>query len=107
VILGACVFSGLSMVLACLMRSRERFMGIGQVITMPLFFASNALYPLQLMPPWLRAVALANPMSFIVEALRTLLLGLPGRVDLNLGLLFFFALALMMLAARLFQRLVA
>jgi ABC-2 type transport system permease protein len=107
IILGAWVFSGLSMVLACLMRSRERFMGIGQVVTMPLFFASNALYPLQLMPPWLRAVALANPMSFIVEALRALLLGLPGRVDLDLGLLFFFALALMMLAARLFQRLVA
>ena len=25
-------------------------MGIGQVLTMPLFFASNAIYPLELMP---------------------------------------------------------
>jgi ABC-2 type transport system permease protein len=29
-------------------------MGIGQAITMPLFFASNDLYPVQLMPVWLQ-----------------------------------------------------
>ncbi|MGZ5764908.1 MAG: hypothetical protein ACXWHZ_16545 [Usitatibacter sp.] len=32
------------------MKTRERFMGIGQVLTMPLFFASNAIYPLDMMP---------------------------------------------------------
>jgi ABC-2 type transport system permease protein len=31
-------------------------MGIGQAITMPLFFASNAIYPISLMPRWLKAV---------------------------------------------------
>jgi hypothetical protein len=31
-------------------KTRERFMGIGQVLTMPIFFASNAIYPLSLMP---------------------------------------------------------
>ena len=31
-------------------------MGIGQLLTMPLFFASNAIYPLAMMPPWLHAV---------------------------------------------------
>jgi ABC-type multidrug transport system permease subunit len=31
-------------------------MGIGQVLTMPLFFASNAIYPLDIMPAWLRAI---------------------------------------------------
>jgi ABC-2 type transport system permease protein len=34
-------------------------MGIGQVLTMPLFFASNAIYPLALMPPWLRDESLS------------------------------------------------
>lgn len=106
VTVGACIFSSLSMVLACWMRTRERFMGIGQVITMPLFFASNALYPLELMPGWLRAVALANPMSYIVEALRALLLGLPGRIERDLGLLFLFAVSLTVLGARQLQRLV-
>ena len=43
-------FSTLSMMLAGIVLSRERLMGIGQTITMPLFFASNALYPVAIMP---------------------------------------------------------
>ena len=39
-------FACLSMILASLVRTRERFMGIGQLVMMPLFFASSALYPL-------------------------------------------------------------
>lgn len=45
-------------------------MGIGQVITMPLFFASNAIYPIQIMPHWLQIVARINPLSYVVELLR-------------------------------------
>jgi ABC-2 type transport system permease protein len=59
---------------ACVVKSRERFMGIGQVMTMPLFFASNAIYPLSLMPSWLRVVARVNPLSYQVDALRTLMI---------------------------------
>ena len=46
VILGAAFFSTLSLIIACIVKTRERFMGIGQVLTMPLFFASNAIYPI-------------------------------------------------------------
>jgi ABC-2 type transport system permease protein len=102
---GACVFSGLSLLLACWMRTRERFMGIGQVITMPLFFASNALYPLELMPPWLRTVALVNPMSYIVESLRAFLLGLPANVGRDLTFLVAFALLLTVLGGTQLHRL--
>jgi ABC-2 type transport system permease protein len=45
VMLGSSFFASLSMTIAGLVRSRDRLMGIGQAITMPLFFASNALYP--------------------------------------------------------------
>ncbi len=38
--------------------------------TMPLFLASNAIHPLTLMPRWLRGVALFNPLSYVVDALR-------------------------------------
>jgi ABC-2 type transport system permease protein len=50
-------------------------MGIGQAITMPLFFSSSALYPVAVMPGWLRAVSLVNPLTYEVEALRALLIG--------------------------------
>ena len=50
-------------------------MGIGQAITMPLFFSSSALYPVAVMPGWLRAISLVNPLTYEVEALRALLIG--------------------------------
>ena len=83
VVLGSVFFSTLSMTIAGLARTRERLMGIGQAITMPLFFASNALYPVALMPSWLRAVAAVNPLSYEVNALRQLLLGLPGNLVID------------------------
>ncbi|HTO95504.1 MAG TPA: ABC transporter permease [Myxococcales bacterium] len=71
--LGAAAFATFSLVIACIVKTRERFMGIGQVLTMPLFFASNAIYPLEMMPGWLQAVARANPLTYLVDALRALM----------------------------------
>lgn len=75
VILGAALFSTFSLIIACLVKTRERFMGIGQLMTMPLFFASNAIYPLSIMPDWLRPIAQLNPLSYQVDLLRSLMLG--------------------------------
>jgi ABC-2 type transport system permease protein len=55
-------------------------MGIGQMITMPLFFASNALYPIAIMPAWLRVLSKVNPLSYEVDALRGLLIGSPAHL---------------------------
>jgi ABC-2 type transport system permease protein len=77
VMLGAAFFACLSMTLAGLVRSRDRLMGIGQAITMPLFFASNALYPVNVMPAWLHVLSRVNPLSYEVDALRALLIGTP------------------------------
>jgi len=73
-LLGAALFSTFSLVIACIVKTRERFMGIGQIMTMPLFFASNAIYPIALMPRWLQIVARANPLTYQVDALRRLML---------------------------------
>jgi ABC-2 type transport system permease protein len=77
VMLGAAFFACLSMTLAGLVRNRDRLMGIGQAITIPLFFASNALYPVDAMPAWLHALSKVNPLSYEVDALRALLIGTP------------------------------
>jgi ABC-2 type transport system permease protein len=73
VMLGAATFSTFSMMVACIVKSRQRFIGIGQMLTMPLFFASNAIYPLSMMPAWLRVVARINPLSYQVDLLRGLM----------------------------------
>jgi ABC-2 type transport system permease protein len=73
-VLAAALFATFSLVIACIVKTRERFMGVGQVLTMPLFFASNAIYPTAIMPGWLRTVALLNPLTYVVDALRTSML---------------------------------
>jgi ABC-2 type transport system permease protein len=80
VILGAATFSTFSLLVACWVKTRERFMGVGQVLTMPLFFASSAIYPLSIMPPWLRWIAAFNPLTYMVDGLRILMIqGSEGR----------------------------
>lgn len=75
ILLGAGLFSTFSLIIACLVKTRERFMGIGQVLTMPLFFASNAIYPTTIMPDWLKAIAHVNPLTYLVDGLRSMMLG--------------------------------
>ena len=105
IVLGSAFFATLSVSIAGLALSRERLMGIGQAITMPLFFGSNALYPVNLMPGWLRAISVVNPLSYEVNALRTLLLGLPGNLPLDLGVLVVAVVAGVSVAAALLDRL--
>jgi ABC-2 type transport system permease protein len=72
--LGSGLFSTFSLIIACIVKTRDRFMGIGQVLTMPIFFASNAIYPIDIMPGWLKVVSLGNPLTYEVDALRALML---------------------------------
>jgi len=84
VVLGAAVFSTFSLIVACLVKTRERFMGVGQVLTMPLFFASNAIYPISMMPGWLQTISRLNPLTYQVDALRHLLLPSVGVVPIGI-----------------------
>jgi ABC-2 type transport system permease protein len=109
VILGAAGFSTLSVIVACLMKTRDRVMGIGQVLTMPLFFASNAIYSITLMPAWLQVIANINPLSYEVDGLRALMVA-GGKSINGLGLdyavMFGFTIALVLIASKLYPRLV-
>lgn len=74
VMLGSGIFATFSLIIACIVKTRERFMGIGQLLTMPMFFASNAIYPLDIMPGWLRVIAQINPLTYLIDALRGLMI---------------------------------
>ncbi|MGZ4142976.1 MAG: ABC transporter permease [Actinomycetota bacterium] len=107
VVIGAGAFATLSLIVASIVRTRERFMGIGQLLTMPLFFASNAIYPISIMPGWLKVLARVNPLTYQVDALRALLI--PGASSLyGLGEDFLVLLAaltvLSLIGARLYPR---
>jgi ABC-2 type transport system permease protein len=109
VFLGAALFSTFSLIVACLVKTRERFMGIGQVLTMPLFFASNAIYPISIMPDWLRVISRVNPLSYEVDALRALMIK-NGESNFGLGIdfcvLIVVTFILVIIGARLYPRVV-
>jgi ABC-2 type transport system permease protein len=108
VMLGSAIFSTFSLIIACLVKSRERFMGIGQLMTMPLFFASNAIYPMAIMPHWLRGVALVNPLTYLVDALRGLMIGsaqATHTMTVNFGVLGLIFVILSTIAAKLYPSL--
>jgi ABC-2 type transport system permease protein len=89
VVMGSAFFACLSMTIAGVVLKRDRLIGIGQMITMPLFFASSALYPVAVMPDWLQALSRVNPLSYEVDALRGLLIHTPADLWLDFGVLAF------------------
>jgi ABC-2 type transport system permease protein len=109
VMLGAACFSTFSVLIACILKSRDRVMGIGQVITMPLFFASNAIYPIALMPAWLQVVARLNPLTYEVDALRALMLAhwvSPNGLGIDFAVMVVLTAVLILIGARLYPQVV-
>jgi len=106
-VLFAMCFASLSMTLASFLKTRDRMMGIGQVITMPLFFASNAIYPISLMPAWLQTVSVYNPLSYVVDGMRAMLLtGDYSGLPVDILVLLAFTIAFILSASVLLKRLI-
>lgn len=106
VILGSVFFCCLSITIAGLVLTRDRLMGIGQAITMPLFFGSSALYPVSLMPGWLKVINHVNPLGYEVDALRGLLIGIPAQLGLDFGVLIVASVVMISISSALLGRLV-
>jgi len=105
VVFGSAFFSCLSMSIAGVVLTRDRLMGIGQAITMPLFFSSNALYPTSVMPGWLQPISRINPLSYEVDGLRGLLIGTSANLPLDFGVLIVASVLSIWAAAALLPRL--
>jgi ABC-2 type transport system permease protein len=107
ILCGMC-FSSISMALASIVRTRERMMGVGQAITMPLFFASNAIYPLSIMPSWLKVIAIGNPLSYVVDAIRALLVtGNLSSIPVDVLAIVIATIVLLALASLSFRRVIS
>jgi ABC-2 type transport system permease protein len=100
-------FASISILVAAFMKSRERFMGIGQAIIFPLYFLSSALYPIAVMPVVLQQISIFNPLSYIVDAVRSLLItGDFSSLLLDIGVLVLFDAVMFTLATLSFKRII-
>ena len=101
----AASFVGVGIAVASVIREVETFQLIMNFVIMPLFFLSNALFPLDKMPSWLRIVADLNPLSYGIDALRGVLLNdAANTLLLNLSVLSGFCLLVIVAAIYLFNK---
>jgi ABC-2 type transport system permease protein len=68
-------FLFLSAAIAISMESPEGLQGVTTLVTMPIFFASNALYPIDSFPEILKIIAVFNPMTMLVTGIRYFAIG--------------------------------
>jgi ABC-2 type transport system permease protein len=64
----------IGLILASFMESLESYGVIQTFVNLPLFFLSGALFPLSYFPDWLKWVSIVDPLTYGVDALRTIVL---------------------------------
>ncbi|KAG2472048.1 MAG: ABC transporter [Nitrosopumilales archaeon] len=106
VILFSLGFSGISVMVAATAKSQETFWGIINFLGMPLFMLSPALFPLELLPDWLAAAAMLNPVTYTVLLVREMMTGTPEGVSplLSIGVILIFVIVMVGLASYVFTR---
>jgi len=68
-------FLFLSAAIAISMESPEGLQGVITLLTMPIFFASNALYPTESFPEILKIMSVYNPMTLLITGIRYFAIG--------------------------------
>jgi ABC-2 type transport system permease protein len=104
-VLIATTFLGLGLIFASKLKDMQGFSVIMNFVIFPLFFLSGALYPLENFPIWIRYLSYFDPLTFGVDALRGLLLGVSTYpVVMNFVLMIFFSSAMLFLGAYFFEK---
>jgi len=57
--------------------NQEVVFAVGNLVNLPLMFTSNAIFPLEQMPDWLKTLAKANPVTYAADIVRYHLIGRP------------------------------
>lgn len=70
-------FSWLFVAITTWLRKVETLQVVSFVVMFPLMFSSSAYMPLETMPTWMQVIAIANPLTSAIDAVRALALGLP------------------------------
>jgi ABC-2 type transport system permease protein len=99
-------FAGLALAVASVSRSIMGYHGMIFLFNIPLLFASNALYPIDVLPSWMRWIVLVNPTTYLIDAIRALAFGSPASLPLflSVSVISIFSIVSMWLALVAFKR---
>jgi len=97
--------TSLGLVIASRMKSFEGFGTISNFVVMPMYFLSGAIFPTAGLPLWLKSLIFMNPLSYGVDAMRKVILGLGSfPMALDLGFVACFGVAMVGVAVPFFSR---
>ena len=74
----AFALSSLGVLVSARMRSMQGFQVAMNLLTMPMFFLSGAMFLLNNLPPWMTVLTRLNPAAYGIDALRRVVLGGAG-----------------------------
>jgi ABC-2 type transport system permease protein len=104
-ILIAVMFTAMGTAIASKLSDFQGFQLIMNFLVMPIFFLSGALFPLANVPQVLKILASVDPLSYGVDGLRTVLVGVSHfGVTLDLAVLTAITAVLLILGGRLFSK---
>lgn len=89
-------FLGLGLIFASKMKDMQGFNIVFNFVIFPLFFLSGALYPLENFPQWLRYISYIDPLTYGVDGLRGVLIGV-SSFSVLFDLVMMIAISLMMI----------
>lgn len=91
--------TGLGIMIAARMKEMEGFQMIVNFLIMPIFFMSGALFPLDRLPEWLAVLTRIDPLTYGVDLLRGVMLGIWAfNPLLSLGIILGFAFVMFAIA---------
>ncbi|MGC8557455.1 MAG: ABC transporter permease [Nitrososphaeria archaeon] len=80
--------SSLFIMLAIRSTRWETQMAIMNLLNLPLLFASNAFYPVKLMPSWLKPVVMINPLTYANNVARAMLIGVTPTASVAFSIIY-------------------
>jgi len=101
-ILFGILMSSVATTIALYLGDHDSYAAVNTMISMPLFFTSSALMPYDVMPPWLRAIAVCNPLSYAIDAVRSI--GTSHIPSFQIGLLAVIGGIVLVICMKMFRR---
>ena len=75
----AFTITAFGVMVAVRIKQMQSFMGVMQMVVMPMFFLSGALYPVAGLPAWLAVLNRIDPLTYAVDPMRRLVFQPPGH----------------------------
>jgi ABC-2 type transport system permease protein len=95
----------LGLILGSQMESPEGFQLVSSFLIFPLFFLSGALFPIDNLPPWLSPLVHVNPITYAVDGLRGVLIGVSTyNIALDFAVMVLFSMLMILIGTYAFKK---